>query len=166
MPGWWHAETASALGQWASVVVALIGFVFVWLQIRAAKAQILDARRAADAAALVTFLQRSSEREVRFNNAPDKRRVQAFVELLNHLECYAAIVNNELVPEVTTDLVIAGIADSIVSIERASGWHQKFEEAVTSKTTFREIGRFLNIHRPLLDAKRATWPCESSAQSA
>ena len=120
--------------------------IFVGAQIRAAG-------RTADIKILQEFNRSTIERESAFSNASDDaRKEQAFVELLNFLEIYAAALNGGLLPPISRRIVRDSLVNSIAAIQLAPFWSQKFSEAIKTVTTFEELGRFMRDEKEAISA--------------
>ena len=143
-PSTW--EVATAIGQVLAGGSAVIGLVFVGLQIRAA-------RRTADIQTLQEFNRSTIEREFAFLNADNSnRKEQAFVELLNFLEVNAAAFNGRLLPAVSRKIIRDSLANSIAAIQLAPAWAEKFGDLVRTISTFEELGRFMRTERKAINA--------------
>jgi hypothetical protein len=140
--------TVAAIGQVIAAGVAAFGLIFVGRQIR-------DARKTADLHALREFLRGVTEHEDRLSN-PDsnEKKRQAFNEFLNFLEVNAAADNRNLFPK-TTRLIVDKLSTSIAVIQETPGWRGPFCEAVTSSTTFVELGKFMKRNRKAINDRVA-----------
>ena len=139
-------DLASAIGQCAAAVAAVLGLGFIGWQIR-------EARKTSDFQSLQAFLRDTKEHEHALLKAGTaEARDQAFIEFLNFLEAYAAALNGRLFPKITRSIVREKLIDSIAVIEEAPAWHVKLEEAVTSATTFQCLGQFIGNERAVIKA--------------
>ncbi|MFZ3325940.1 MAG: hypothetical protein WA231_08645 [Methylocella sp.] len=131
----------AAIGQVIAAGAAAFGLIFVGCQIR-------DARKTADLNALREFLRGVTEREDPLLNADsNEKKRQTFNEFLNFLEINAAADNRGLFPKTTRFIVVEKLCTSIAVIQEAPNWHGPFCEAVTSSTTFVELGKFMKRNR-------------------
>jgi hypothetical protein len=138
----------AAIGQVIAAGIAAFGLIFVGYQTR-------HARKTADLQALVEFLRGVTEREDRLNAESNGKKRQAFNEFLNFLEAYAAADNRGLLPKTTRSIVVDKLCTSIAVIQEAPDWHGPFCEAVTSSTTFVELGKFMKRNRETINERAA-----------
>jgi hypothetical protein len=131
----------AAIGQLITAGVAALGLIFVGCQIR-------DARKTADLQALREFLRGVTEREDRLTADSNGTKRQAFNEFLNFLEVNAAADNRELFPR---SIVVDKLCTAIAVIQESPDWHGPFCEAVTSSTTFVELGIFMKRNRKTIN---------------
>jgi len=137
-PAW---EAVAAVGQIIAAAAAVIGLVFVGLQVRAAK-------RATDLRNLQGFVNSTIERENAFLNAEgNHKKEQAFVELLNFLEINAAAVNGNLLPSVSRKIVRDSLINSVAAIQLEPFWAAQFVNAIRTVATFEELVRFMSTHK-------------------
>lgn len=148
-----------AVGQWASAVIALAGFLFVGRQISIAG-------KTADLQALQEFVRSATEREACLLDADsDQRKQQAFIEFLNFLEMNAAALNGDLFPLTTRSMVIDKLCTSVVVIQEAPSWHQQFSQAVMASTTFAELVKFMKRERKTIAARAVEFRSSSDSSS-
>jgi alpha-beta hydrolase superfamily lysophospholipase len=135
----------SAIGQAAAAAISMLALVGLYFQIRMT-------RKSADLQALQDFVRNADQREDRLLDAEtDSKRDQAFNEFLNFLETSAGALNNNLFPKTTKQFVREKVRDSIATIQAVQIWHAKFEQAITTDTTFAEIARFMRRYRADID---------------
>jgi hypothetical protein len=135
----------SAIGQAAAAAVSMLALIGLYFQIRMT-------RKSADLKALQDFVQNADQREDRLlDAATDEKRDQAFVEFLNFLETSAGALNDGLFPKTTSKFVREKVRDSIATIQGVSPWHVKFEQAITTDTTFAELAKFMKRNRADID---------------
>jgi type II secretory pathway pseudopilin PulG len=131
----------SAIGQAAAAIVSMLALVGLYFQIRMT-------RKSTDLQALQDFVRNADQREDRLLDAEtDAKRDQAFNEFLNFLETSAGALNNNLFPKTTKQFVREKVRDSIATIQGVQIWHSKFEQAITTDTTFAEIAKFMRRNR-------------------
>jgi hypothetical protein len=137
----------SAIGQAAAAAISMVALIGLYFQIRMT-------RKSADLKALQDFVQSADQREDRLlDAATDAKKDQAFIEFLNFLETSAGALNHNLFPKTTKKFVRAKVRDSIATIQGVQTWHIKFEQAITTDTTFAELARFMKRDRA--DIERA-----------
>jgi hypothetical protein len=149
----------AAIGQLITAGVAALGLIFVGCQIR-------DARKTADRQALREFLRGVTEREDRLIADSNGKKRQAFNEFLNFLEVNAAADNRELFPKTTRSIVVDKLCTSIAVIQEAPDWHGPFCEAVTSSTTFVELGKFMKRNRKAISDRVAELRSKAAESTA
>jgi hypothetical protein len=131
----------SAIGQAAAAIIAAIALVGLYFQLRMT-------RKSTDLKALQDFVQNADQREDRLlDAATDAKQDQAFIEFLNFLETSAGALNHDLFPRTTKKFVREKVRDSIATIQGVQTWHIKFEQAITTDTTFAEIAKFMRRNR-------------------
>jgi hypothetical protein len=131
----------SAIGQAAAAAVSMLALIGLYFQIRMT-------RKSADLKALQDFVQDADRREDRLlDAATDEKRDQAFIEFLNFLETSAGALNDNLFPKTTKKFVREKVRDSIATIQGVPAWHIKFEQAITTDTTFAELAKFMRLNR-------------------
>lgn len=142
----WNA--VSAVGSILAGFSAFAGLLFIGIQIKAA-------RKTADLQALQTFLQDTQKYEERLLAAKDSSsKESAFNDLLNFLELNAAAMNDNLFSKTTRRMAMEKLADSILIIESAREWHDRFCSAMTTETTFEELSKFYKRERKYIDKRR------------
>ena len=123
-------------------MLALVGLYF----------QIWITRKSTDLQALQEFVRNADQREDRLLDAEtDPKRDQAFNEFLNFLETSAGALNDNLYPKTTKRFVREKVRDSIATIQGVQIWHSKFEQAITTDTTFTELAKFMRRNRADID---------------
>jgi hypothetical protein len=131
----------SAIGQAAAAVISMFALVGLFFQIRMT-------RKAADLKALQDFVQSADDHETRLLDAEtETKQDQAFFEFLDFLESNAGAFNDNLFPKTTKRFVKGKIRDSIATIQGIPAWHRKFEQAITTNTTFAELAKFMKRYR-------------------
>lgn len=135
----------SAIGQAAAAIIAAIALVGLYFQLRMT-------RKSTDLKALQDFVQNADQREDRLlDAATNEKRDQAFIEFLNFLETSAGALNGNLFPKTTKKFVREKVRDSIATIQGLQPWHVKFEQAITTDTTFAELAKFMKRNRADID---------------
>jgi hypothetical protein len=135
----------AAIGQLAAAAAALIGLIFVGLEVRAT-------RKTSDFHNLLEFDRRAAEREhalLRAENEATKK--QAFFEFMNFLETHAAALNAKLLPRKSRQLVREKLVDSIAVITEEPSWHQTIVDGITSPTAFAELRKFMGREKRAID---------------
>jgi hypothetical protein len=118
--------------------------------------QMMQARRTAVLQSLQEFFKVASERERALLTAGNSdEQEQAFVELLNFLEVYAAAHNSRLLGGVSKELVSDKLIDAVVMLEQLPHWHPRIEAAITSDTTFKFLSKFVASNRRTIQSRRA-----------
>jgi hypothetical protein len=131
----------SAIGQAAAAIIATLALAGLYFQIRMT-------RKSADLQALQDFVRNADQREDRLLDAvTDAKKDQSFNEFLNFLESSAGALNHNLFPKTTKQFVREKVRDSIATIQSVQSWHIKFEQAITTDTTFAEIAKFMRRNR-------------------
>ncbi|MGE7416190.1 hypothetical protein [Methylobacterium tarhaniae] len=139
----------SAIGQVSSAAIALVGLGFIGWQIK-------EGRKTADLQSLQVFLQTATDHERRMIDAETQdRKDEAFFEFLNFLEIHASAVNGGLFPKVSRMIVVEKLRDSIAMIEAFSDWHEKFQRAVLTPSTFISLQKFMQKERKEIAKLRA-----------
>lgn len=134
-------EIISAIAESVAAGAAVLALWFIGSQIK-------QARKTSDLLTLQAFLKDAKEHENALITAKsDEEKNQAFIELLNFLEVYAAALNNKLVPKVSKDFVHQKIRDSIVLIQSAPEWHPLLQGAITSLETFDALSKFMKDNK-------------------
>ena len=122
--------------QCVGAMAAVLGLRFIGNQVR-------EGRRASDLQTLQAFLKDTREHERAFTLAgSNEEKKQAFIEFLNFLETYAAVLNSDLPPEVSKGIIGEKLRDSLAVIQNAEDWHEELQNAITSDTTFKELMSF------------------------
>lgn len=134
----------AVIGNFAQAVaagVSVFALIFVGYQIYAA-------RNSTDLVSLIEFQRSISNQEDRFLHASDNaEKNQAFVELLNILEVYAAAINGRLLHGISRSLVADKLRDAIALIELDPAWAAKFNQVRTTGTTFSSLDKFRTRER-------------------
>ena len=130
----------AAIGQIASAVATAFGLPFVGYQIWLG-------RKATDLQSLQAFNSDTQRCEHAFDVADvDQSKVRAFRDLLNHLELYAAALNDGLLNKTSTRFVESKLCDAIALIEASPRWLAALEESVTNEQTFDDMATFRQRH--------------------
>lgn len=148
----------AAIGQLGAAAAALIGLVFVGLEVRAT-------RKTSDFHNLLEFDRRAAKREDALLCAEtEATKKQAFFEFVNFLETHAAGLNAKLLPRKSRQLIREKLIDSIAVITEKPSWHQTIADGVTSPTAFAELRKFMRREKRAIDnlvraraASRATF---------
>jgi len=136
----------SVLSQCVAALAAVLGLGFIGRQIQ-------QARKTSDLQTLQAFLKDTKEHEDALLSAKTEgEKEQAFIELLNLLEIYAAALNNGLVPKVSKNFISQKLRDSLILIQSAPEWHDKLEGAITSPETFEALGKFMKDNKAAINA--------------
>jgi hypothetical protein len=137
---------ASSIAQVFATIISGAGLFMVARQISVAQ-------RATDFEALIQLEKAMRDREAVLLAADsiDKKK-QTFFEFLNFLETIAAAVNGKLLQKTSCTMAEDKLCSSIAVIQNSPAWHGELRQAVTSSTTFKELGKFMGKHRETIDA--------------
>ena len=138
---------AASISQIAATFFAAVSAGFVGLQIRAA-------RQSSDFSSLIEFHGDFSENEKRLLLADEGEFASLFVDYLNLLEAYAAIVRSSLIRGATKAQVVERLRDALAAIEMDEARVADFKKAKSTPMAFSEIVWFLQENRGAIERSK------------